>query len=69
MPNQSELEFQLENWNHFNWLSGGPICEQQIHNLDVINWVLGGIQLRRKDKVAGIRGQIPLSAMLLIIIS
>ncbi len=41
MPNQSELEFQLENWNRFNWLSGGPICEQQIHNLDVINWVLG----------------------------
>jgi predicted dehydrogenase len=36
---QTELEFQLRNWYHFNWLSGDHIDEQHIHNLDVINWL------------------------------
>lgn len=36
---QSEMEFQVHNWYHFNWLSGDQICEQHIHNLDVANWV------------------------------
>ena len=40
--NQSELEYQLRNWNYFNWLSGDSIVEQHVHNLDVINWLLSG---------------------------
>ncbi len=39
---QTELEYQLRNWYYFNWLSGDHLCEQHIHNLDVINWLLGG---------------------------
>ncbi|MFM8571348.1 MAG: Gfo/Idh/MocA family protein, partial [Pirellula sp.] len=39
-PNQTELEYQLNNWYYFNWLSGDHICEQHIHNLDVINWLM-----------------------------
>ncbi|MGV3486095.1 MAG: Gfo/Idh/MocA family protein [Planctomycetaceae bacterium] len=37
---QSELEYQLNNWYYFNWLCGDHINEQHIHNLDVINWVM-----------------------------
>lgn len=37
---QTELEYQLRNWYHFNWLSGDHLVEQHIHNLDVINWLM-----------------------------
>ncbi len=39
---QSELEYQIRNWQHFNWLSGDSIVEQQVHSLDLMNWVLDG---------------------------
>lgn len=39
---QSELEYQVNNWYYFNWLCGDHINEQHIHNLDVINWVMQG---------------------------
>ncbi|MFG0255660.1 MAG: Gfo/Idh/MocA family protein [Rhodopirellula sp. JB053] len=38
---QTEMEFQTNNWYHFNWLCGDQICEQHIHNLDVGCWVKG----------------------------
>ena len=38
---QSELEYQLRNWYYFTWLCGDHINEQHIHNLDVINWLVG----------------------------
>ncbi len=38
----SELEWQCENWYHFTWLSGDQICEQHIHNIDVMNWCFDG---------------------------
>jgi predicted dehydrogenase len=34
----SDLEWQIRNWLYFTWLSGDHICEQHVHNLDVINW-------------------------------
>jgi myo-inositol 2-dehydrogenase / D-chiro-inositol 1-dehydrogenase len=37
---QTELEYQMNNWYYFNWLSGDHIVEQHIHNLDVINWLM-----------------------------
>jgi predicted dehydrogenase len=37
----SDTEYQLNNWYHFIWLSGDQICEQAVHNLDVMNWVMG----------------------------
>lgn len=39
---QTELEYQMNNWYYFNWLSGDHITEQHIHNLDVINWLMKG---------------------------
>jgi predicted dehydrogenase len=40
-PLWSDMEWQLRNWNYFTWLSGDHIVEQHVHNLDVMNWVLG----------------------------
>jgi predicted dehydrogenase len=37
----TDMEWQLRNWLYFSWLSGDHICEQHIHNLDVINWAMG----------------------------
>ena len=37
------MEFQMRNWLYFTWLSGDHIAEQAIHNLDAINWGLGGV--------------------------
>jgi predicted dehydrogenase len=37
----TDMQYQVDNWYYFNWLSGDHICEQHIHNLDVCNWVKG----------------------------
>lgn len=38
-PNQTELEYQISNWHYFNWLWGGQLAGQTIHQIDVMNWV------------------------------
>ncbi len=38
----SDARYQINNWMHFIWLSGDEICEQAVHNIDVMNWVMGG---------------------------
>ena len=38
----SDMEWQLRNWLYFTWLSGDHIVEQHVHNIDVMNWVMGG---------------------------
>jgi len=38
----SDVEYQIHNWMHFIWLSGDQICEQAVHNIDAMNWVMGG---------------------------
>ncbi|MFZ5832260.1 MAG: Gfo/Idh/MocA family oxidoreductase [Planctomycetota bacterium] len=40
-PDMTEMQFQVNNWYHFCWLSGDNICEQHIHNIDIGNWVMG----------------------------
>jgi myo-inositol 2-dehydrogenase / D-chiro-inositol 1-dehydrogenase len=37
----SDVEYQVYNWMHFIWLSGDQIVEQAVHNIDVMNWVMG----------------------------
>src|SRR5207248_9377546 len=36
----SDVAYQIHNWYHFVWLCGDHICEQHIHNLDVVNWAM-----------------------------
>lgn len=45
-PGQTEMEYQMTNWYYFNWLCGDHIVEQHIHNLDVINWLMGGAPVK-----------------------
>jgi predicted dehydrogenase len=42
----SDMEWQLRNWLYFTWLSGDHICEQHVHNLDVMNWAIGATPIR-----------------------
>jgi len=42
----SELLWMVRNWYYFRWLSGDLITEQNVHNLDACNWVLGAHPLR-----------------------
>ncbi len=42
----SDLEWQMRNWLYFTWLSGDHIVEQHVHNLDVVNWAMGGHPVR-----------------------
>jgi predicted dehydrogenase len=37
-PGWSDMEWQVRNWLYFTWLSGDHICEQHVHNIDVMNW-------------------------------
>jgi len=39
-PGWSDMELQIRRWLFYNWLGGDLIVEQQIHNLDLINWAL-----------------------------
>ncbi|NWG12282.1 MAG: Gfo/Idh/MocA family oxidoreductase [Acidobacteria bacterium] len=43
---QDDLHWMTRNWYYFRWLSGDLITEQNIHNLDACNWVLGGHPLK-----------------------
>ena len=39
----TEMQYQVNNWYHFVWLSGDHICEQHVHNLDIGNWVMAAV--------------------------
>ncbi|MCU0226540.1 MAG: Gfo/Idh/MocA family oxidoreductase [Bryobacterales bacterium] len=40
-PQWSDSEFQHRAWYSFVWICGDQIVEQHLHNIDVINWVMG----------------------------
>jgi predicted dehydrogenase len=52
-PEWSDLEWQIRNWNYFTWLSGDHYVEQHVHNLDIMNWVLGAHPVRAVAAVGG----------------
>jgi hypothetical protein len=39
----TEMQYQVNNWYHFAWLSGDNIGEQHVHNLDIGNWVMSAV--------------------------
>lgn len=49
----TDMEAQLRNWNYFTWLGGDHVVEQHVHNLDVLNWVMG----ERPVKAYGMGGR------------
>jgi len=42
-PEWSEMEYQYQNWYHFNWLSGDQTAQQLIHSLDKASWAMGDV--------------------------
>ncbi len=52
-PEWTDMEWQLRNWNYFTWLSGDHIVEQHVHNLDVMNWVIGAHPIRAVSGLGG----------------
>jgi len=38
--NQTEMEWQMWNWYHFNWLSGDQTAQQLVHSMDKASWAL-----------------------------
>ena len=49
----SDVEWQIRNWYYFTWLCGDHIVEQHVHNLDVMNWVLGTHPVRAVSGLGG----------------
>ncbi len=49
----SDLEWQIRNWNYFTWLSGDHYVEQHVHNLDIMNWVIGAHPIRAISGLGG----------------
>ena len=55
-----DMEWQHRNWYSYVWLCGDQIVEQQIHNIDAVNWFMGthpvkvlatgGVAWRPKDE-------------------
>ncbi len=37
----SEMEYQIRRWLFWTWLSGDFIVEMHVHNLDIMNWIMG----------------------------
>ena len=53
-PKWGDMEWQHRNWYSFLWLCGDQIVEQHFHNLDFINWVMGGAHPERVVATGGI---------------
>jgi predicted dehydrogenase len=53
-PGQGDVEWQIRNWLYFTWLSGDHICEQHVHNIDVVNWAFKDAQ---PESVHGLGGR------------
>jgi myo-inositol 2-dehydrogenase / D-chiro-inositol 1-dehydrogenase len=49
----TQMDWEVEHWYYFKWLSGDHIVEQNIHNIDVISWMLNSHPL----KAAGFGGR------------
>ncbi|MBI1760187.1 MAG: Gfo/Idh/MocA family oxidoreductase [Acidobacteria bacterium] len=43
---KSQMDFEVQHWYFFKWLCGDHIVEQNIHNIDVINWFMGAPPVR-----------------------
>lgn len=40
-PKWGDMAWQHRNWYSYVWICGDQIVEQHLHNIDVINWIMG----------------------------
>lgn len=52
-PEWSDMEWQLRRWLFTVWSSGDFLVEQHVHNLDIIDWLMGS----RPVKAIGVGGR------------
>ena len=52
-PEWSDMEYMLQNWINFCWISGDLLLEQFIHEIDMMNWFLGDIHPVRAEATGG----------------
>ncbi len=45
-PEWSEMEYQIRRWLMWNWLSGDFVVEMHVHNLDIMNWIMGSAPVK-----------------------
>ncbi|MBE3100362.1 MAG: Gfo/Idh/MocA family oxidoreductase [Planctomycetes bacterium] len=45
-PGQSDIDYQIHNWYNWSWTCGDHICEQHVHNIDVVIWALGATPVK-----------------------
>jgi predicted dehydrogenase len=38
---KTDVQKQMWNWYNYTWVCGDHIVEQHVHNIDVLNWVIG----------------------------
>ena len=59
-PQMSDLEWQLRNWNYFTWVGGDHYVEQHVHNLDIMNWVMGTHPIKASGMGGRLERQYPI---------
>ncbi len=42
-PEWNEMQYQFQNWYHFNWLSGSDPVQNLVHQIDNAAWVLADV--------------------------
>jgi predicted dehydrogenase len=52
-PGQGEMEYQMWNWYHFNWLSGDQTAQQLVHSMDKASWAMSDKPPRRVWGIGG----------------
>jgi predicted dehydrogenase len=62
--NWSDVEYQIRRWLFWTWVSGDFIVEMHVHNIDIMNWImgahpesvmaLGGRQVRKKPEFGNV---------------
>ena len=52
-PEMTDMDFELRNWQHQNWLSGDIIVEQAVHCVDKMNWAMGNKPPVKATALAG----------------
>ena len=61
-PGMTEMQYQVNNWYHFVWLSGDHIVEQHVHGIDACNWITRGAPVQATGVGGRRSGPSPASA-------
>jgi myo-inositol 2-dehydrogenase / D-chiro-inositol 1-dehydrogenase len=52
-PDWNEMQYQMQNWYHFNWLSGDDTGQSLVHNMSVTSWLLGDVPAQQAWGMGG----------------